>query len=444
MAVWSISLVSCNRQSSIVNQKLTRRILILLLLAIALPARGQTVAEGRPFFDAVAFAGTSPDSGRVDLYLAIPYTAVTFERKDAAFAARYQARVYVRQEGRTLFDTSFTRSIVTPTYEATIGRAPAYEFYQHRLMLPTGTYETGVELLDLQKSIVATEQRTVTAVDYKEKPFGLSSLMLVRKIREDSVGHVITPMLTETIGTDDDGYFLFFEAYNRTNHENFRIQAIYNNGTSRIEGEQVFERTIPRGRSQQWVRMPTAQMPRGFFTVELHVKAANDTMHTLATAGRTIRSEGRTAGVPLAEEDLNERIEHLRYAATQRDIDFIRSAPSLLERQHRYSEFWTKFDPTPDTPENEAMDEYFRRIEYADAHFRSYAAGWLTDKGRIYVIYGPPDNVTTDPFRTDGRAVESWQYYRRSVRLVFIDESGFGDFRLSTPISPGEKYRYGA
>lgn len=421
-----------------------KRAFILLLLAAALPARGQTVAEGRPFFDAMAFAGTSPDSGRIDLYLAIPYTAVTFERKDAAFAARYQARVHVKQEGRTLFDTTFIRSITTATYEATIGRIPAYEFYQHRLILPTGTYEAGVELLDLQKSIVTTEQRTVTAVNYVGKSFGLSSLMLVRKIREDSAGHVITPMLTETIGPDDDGYFLFFESYNRTGRERFRIEATYNNGTSRIEGGQVFERTIPQGRSQQWVRMPTAQMPRGFFTVELHVSHADDTLHTLATAERTIKSEGRTAGVPLAEEDLNDRIEHLRYAATPRDIDFIRGAPSLLERQHRYSEFWTKFDPTPDTPENEAMDEYFRRIEYADAHFRSYAAGWLTDKGRIYVIYGPPDNVSTDPFRTDGKAVESWQYYRRSIKLVFIDDSGFGDFRLSTPISPGEKYRYGA
>jgi hypothetical protein len=89
------------------------------------------------------------------------------------------------------------------------------------------------------------------------------------------------------------------------------------------------------------------------------------------------------------------------------------------------------------------MTEYFERIDYANRSFRSYAAGWLTDKGRVYIIYGPPDRVDTDPFRTDGRATETWHYYGRSLRIQFFDESGFGDFRLATPLPAGEKYKYG-
>lgn len=416
---------------------------LLLLLLTAITARAQHAGSDRPFFDALAFAGETPDSGRVDIYLAVPYSAVTFEHRDAGFAARYQVRMRVMRESAILFDTTFVRSVTTPQYDATVGRVPAYEFYQQRLHLPPGTYQATLELLDLQKNASVNEERTITVADYAGRPFALSSLMLVKKIREDSAGHVITPMITENVGAAEDGYFLFFEAYNHTELRDFRVVASYRNGTSVIGERQIFARTIPQGRSQQWVLMPSGQAPRGLFVVDLRVAPADDTARTLATAERTIGFEGRASGVPLAEEELNEKVAQLRYVASQGEIDAIRNAPTLLERQRRFSDFWAKLDPIAATPQNEAMEEYYGRIEYANTHFRSYSTGWLTDKGRVYVVYGPPDNISTDPFRTDGRGVETWQYYRRSIRLVFIDESGFGDYRLSTPISPGEKYRYG-
>jgi len=125
-------------------------------------------------------------------------------------------------------------------------------------------------------------------------------------------------------------------------------------------------------------------------------------------------------------------------------MDEIRNGGSLAERQRRYGEFWRPLDPTPRTAHNEAMEQYQRRVDEANARFRSYARGWLTDRGRVYILYGAPDNVQTDPWRADGRPVETWNYYRRGRRLTFLDETGFGDFRLVTPLPPGERYRYEA
>ena len=63
------------------------------------------------------------------------------------------------------------------------------------------------------------------------------------------------------------------------------------------------------------------------------------------------------------------------------------------EREQFVEQFWLRRDPTPDTEENEFKEEHYRRIAYANEHFASGIPGWRTDRGRIYIQYGPPDEI---------------------------------------------------
>ena len=416
---------------------------LLLLMILATPVMAQEDL-GRFFFDAVPFAGESLDSTWLDIYLAVPYRAVEFERTGSIFTARYQARLRVEGATGVVYDSVFSRTVRTTAAVAGEADLTGRDFYQQRIPLDHGTYTASVELIDLQTNLVSSVRRAVVAVDHASYPFSMSGLLLVEKIREDSVGFVISPLLTEDISsTGDAGYFLFFEVYNKSGGEQFDLEASYRLPAGTRVASRRFGKTIPAGRSQQWVRIESISLPRGPYTVEVKATTAADTTRTVASAERNIRIDGGAEGMPLVEDELDEKISQLRYVAMQSDIDMLRATENFAERRKRYAEFWQKLDPTPGTGANEAMVEYFDRIEYANKSFRSYAAGWLTDKGRVYIIYGPPDRVETDPFRTDSRATETWHYYGRSLRLQFFDDSGFGDFRLSTPISPGEKYRYG-
>ena len=67
------------------------------------------------------------------------------------------------------------------------------------------------------------------------------------------------------------------------------------------------------------------------------------------------------------------------------------------ERDNFIEAFWQRRDPTPDTPENEFKEEHYRRIEYANEHFAAGIPGWKTDRGRIYIIYGQPDEIDSHP-----------------------------------------------
>jgi len=67
------------------------------------------------------------------------------------------------------------------------------------------------------------------------------------------------------------------------------------------------------------------------------------------------------------------------------------------ERDNFIEAFWQRRDPTPDTEENEYKEEHYRRIAYSNEHFAAGIPGWKTDRGRIYIMYGPADEVDSHP-----------------------------------------------
>src|SRR5258705_13584823 len=125
------------------------------------------------------------------------------------------------------------------------------------------------------------------------------------------------------------------------------------------------------------------------------------------------------------------------------------------ERERFIEEFWQRRDPDPDTDENEFKEEYYERIAYANEHFSSGIPGWKTDRGRIWIMYGKPDERETHPSggnyerpsyegggSTSTYPFEIW-FYRylagvgSGVEIEFVDPTGSGEYRIAR--SPDEK-----
>jgi len=112
---------------------------------------------------------------------------------------------------------------------------------------------------------------------------------------------------------------------------------------------------------------------------------------------------------------------------------FLSLAPS--ERENFIEEFWKKRDPDPDTEENEFKEQYFNRIEEANRLFRDGGPqGWLQDRGRIYILLGPPNNREVYPrgYTFYGKPTEIWYY--GFYPIVFIDKAWNGNYKLE-PLS---------
>ena len=125
------------------------------------------------------------------------------------------------------------------------------------------------------------------------------------------------------------------------------------------------------------------------------------------------------------------------------------------ERERFIEEFWRRRDPDPDTEENEFKEEYYERIAYANEHFSSGIPGWKTDRGRIWIMYGKPDERETHPMggsyerpsyegggSTTTYPFEIW-FYRylagvgSGVEIEFVDPTGSGEYRIAR--NPNEK-----
>jgi len=125
------------------------------------------------------------------------------------------------------------------------------------------------------------------------------------------------------------------------------------------------------------------------------------------------------------------------------------------ERESFIETFWERRNPNPGDPENEFKEEYYRRIAYANEHFASGIPGWKTDRGRIYIMYGPPNEIDNHdsggtyerPFEEGGGETstypfEDWTYnyiegIGNNIQLEFVDPTMSGEFHLT--MDPGEK-----
>ncbi len=108
------------------------------------------------------------------------------------------------------------------------------------------------------------------------------------------------------------------------------------------------------------------------------------------------------------------------------------------EREHFIEQFWQRRDPTPGTPANEFKEEHYRRIAYSNEHFASFVAGWKTDRGRIYIIYGPPDEIDSHP-RGAGSTPPYEVWFYRMIEATGSPTWCFfagSDYRLAPAGSP--------
>jgi GWxTD domain-containing protein len=147
--------------------------------------------------------------------------------------------------------------------------------------------------------------------------------------------------------------------------------------------------------------------------------------------------------------------EDVAYIITDEERKAFKRLGTDDERENFIEQFWLRRDPTPDTEENEFKEEHYRRIAYANEHFASGIPGWKTDRGRIYIVYGPPDE--TDDHSSGGtydRPIEEgggttstfpfidWTYryiegVGSNIKIEFVDPTMSGEFRMS--MDPSEK-----
>jgi len=134
--------------------------------------------------------------------------------------------------------------------------------------------------------------------------------------------------------------------------------------------------------------------------------------------------------------------EDVAYIITDEERATFKALQTDAEREQFIEQFWTRRDPTPGTVANEMKEEHYRRIAYSNTMYASSIPGWKTDRGRIYITYGPPDEIEDHPASATTTAFQQWRYkwiagVGTNVIVEFIDPSGTQEYHMT--MDPHEK-----
>jgi GWxTD domain-containing protein len=131
-----------------------------------------------------------------------------------------------------------------------------------------------------------------------------------------------------------------------------------------------------------------------------------------------------------SEKEFSDLLSALSFIGKWNEIEKIRKAENT-EREILWNDFWFKQQYHPEISSNVSYEEFLERYNYANKNFSGFKKGFLTDFGRIYIMYGKPDEIERHLFDNDSKPFEIWYYWSFGYEFLFVDERGYGDYTLN-------------
>jgi GWxTD domain-containing protein len=376
---------------------------------------------------------------KLDVFIKVPYSSVQFIKTGQGFEAGYSVTVslFDEDEDRLVKEKIWNEKIVAISFEQTV-QETNFNLSHRSFEVSAGTYKIITILTDKDSRAEFSSENILNIKDFSVRPV-ISDLMLVGKRTLVEGSSKIVPNVSRDVITEKAGIPLFFEVYSDSSAE-YTVKYTIINSEQEIVLSESEKRDFDKGSNQVFYTIDSLSLNIGKFIVKAELVNAGGELISASTKQFVSRWEG----VPSTITDLDKAVDQLIYIANPDEISYIEDAEDRNEKTRRFVEFWKKRDSNPADEYNAVFNEYFNRVAFADENFTSYSIeGWRSDRGMVLIILGLPNNIDRHPFEYHSKPYEIWQYYDLNRSFVFIDNSGFGDYRLSpeTPLY-GDLYRF--
>jgi len=377
-----------------------------------------------PFVASVSFLRSpTGDSTLTLIAMSLPSRALGFGREGDRYVANYTVRVELRQGMSVVKQIESKETVRVPTFRET-SRTDESVIWQQFLRLPPGRYTLSVSVKDESSIRGASEEVSILVPRLASGAIGslVPVYEVIPRTTADSLPRLLArPRSTVTFGVDSM-LPVYIEAVGPEAPTRVRARLIGDGN------QMLWERDVDltaRGSARDYtLGVPVSRMGIGITTLEVSAAGRADTART-----RIFVSLGDDLPIGSFEEMLT----YLRYFTTPDRIKTLRDA-SPAQRSDAWAQFLKSTDPLPATPEHEGLRDYFQRIRAANVRFRDDAQnGWLSDRGIAFVGLGDPDNIYDSGANDPNARVRQqvWEYREWRLQLVFLDQTGFGRWRLN-------------
>ncbi|MFQ6114066.1 MAG: GWxTD domain-containing protein [bacterium] len=369
------------------------------------------------------FPDTTQSQVGLEIVFDVPYHRLQFIKRDTLFVAKYDVTVEITDQHNNLAGLKdFERVVEVQSYRETL-LTKKFSTDLITFRLAPGHYNVTVVGTDQNSNYSKTYSENILLPDFSQGKVNLSSIVFLQKPPTNHLS--LENILPSTRGEFASDFYAYWETVVDTPSAPVKLTYSLENESKRavIHGDTIiqnFNKVKP-----MWCKIPINALTIGTFYVTVKAESG------LAQQEISKSFQISTTNFSFIKANLTEAILPMKYIMEKGDWQQLRSAPDSV-KPRLFEEFWERRDPIPETQENELYQEFYGRVEHVN---RCYSvgnfSGWQTDRGRIYIIYGPPDEIDQ---RTSERRFttkyEIWYYKNVQKRFIFQADLGVGPYRL--------------
>lgn len=384
---------------------------------------------GIPFFDLVLHKQYDTDFSRHRLLLMAQFLNddLTFVKSDTSgYDASFELLLAVYDEQRNVVvSKTINKNINVQDYGLTNSRQLKYTL-KEQMRLPAGKYELLARSVDLMSSKSAQRKVKFKLDRYDDKKISISGILFFQAASFDSSGKLVdfSPTVDNNFNARSGYFYIYFDLFVKDTANQVKLKYSFANNKNKVEFDTTVVRRVAGPVSSHLLRVDKKRLTSNRYNLKIVAISAQ------AEAERVQNLSFYWSDVPGTVEDIDEALQQMMYIVEGDSLKKYEKA-DLQAKQGFFKRFWKSRDPNPNTSKNELKNEYFKRVNYANQKFSAFSQpGWITDRGRILIKFGFPDDVERHPFDMGSRPYEIWRYYSLRKTFVFEDRTGFGDFRL--------------
>ena len=374
-----------------------------------------------PFPDAV-----DADSVKVVTFMEIPYHSLQFIKKESSYLAYYQASLSIRYyKGKEINNITWTDSIQVELYTDTRSTMKNRKHFADFNVSLGEKYEVIGELQDLDTRKKGLLKKNIDFKGLEKMPSLLKPIFMLDLPGNWGFNNDKIP--TRGFRVREIGLGVDLKISGFVEKNDYEVSIFLTNGTANDSLIQKFSGDGKLGFFSENIFIPSAKFNsiKNDFRILLEQGKEKDEQKISFTRYKP--------GFSGYVNDVEIAMKQMKYILSNDERKELKNNNKQNKEQLFY-QIWKKRDPTPETEQNELMEEYFQRVEYVNEHFSGWQPGWETDRGKIYILFGPPDEIQrTNPSAGNSTIYQIWNYVKVNKQFVFRDQNGFGDYRLDTP-----------
>lgn len=443
-----------------------RRILLLIVLSTfgSIDLIAQSIIPTSPFVTNIDYARFRNDeqSGYLEIYYGFYTNLLTYQWSEGKYRAGVHLWTRLRDEETETFAVN-ERVLLPVEITDTTDVSLRFPFItQAGYVIPLGDYTLEVVAADSLNPSRRDSTSFVINIDAYTGGVVCSDLELCSKIVSSSKKDdpffknslEVVPNPTLIFGsTAYPVVFHYLELYNLNPQEPYIVKTLIKDSEGRIVKESSKTKKYGVGNAVEvgTTNMTSIVSGKWHFGLFLFNQSSEEVIRTekvffVHNPHLVVREEPALAFQAsvlegLSEKELDTEFSQAQYIATDEEKQMYKQLDTETGKREFMARFWTSvLKGRMDHPPIQRVD-YLRLIEIADEQYsRMGKAGWKTDKGRVYILYGKPDEIERHPQVSETKPYEIWLYYGSEgrVEFVFIDRYGFGDYELVHSTKRGE------